>query len=253
MKKIKEQIIINVAKSGEGHIPSALSVLDILWVLYHKILKIDPKNPKDENRDRFVLSKGHASIGLYAILADIGFFSVEALETFSAYDSFLGGHPDCNKVPGIEASTGSLGHGMPVAIGMALGLKIKSAQSRVFCLIGDGEANEGTIWESALLAGHHKLNNFYCIIDHNRSTERALSVDDLLKKFEAFNWETRVVNGHNHSELEKVFTVSSTDKPVAIIANTVKGCGVKLMENNQAWHHRTPNKEELDQIIKDLV
>jgi transketolase len=174
--------------AGEGHVPSALSILDILWVLYDRILKINPSYPKSPTRDRFILSKGHAALGLYVILAKKGFFPSSELEDFGKYDGFLGGHPDRNKVSGVEASTGSLGHGFPMSVGIALGLRIKKIDSKVFVLIGDGEANEGSVWESALLASHHNLSNLCCIIDYNHSTDRALKVGDMVSKFKSFGW-----------------------------------------------------------------
>lgn len=253
MNKLKQQIIKSVAAVGEGHIPSAFSILDILWVLYNRVLNIDPADPKNINRDRFVLSKGHSSVGLYAVLADRGFFDRKALEDFAKFDSFLGGHPDRNKVPGVEASTGSLGHGFPMAVGMALGLKINKNAARVFTLIGDGEANEGTVWESALLAAHHHLDNLYCIVDHNHSTDRALLVDNLVKKFESFGWETIMVDGHDQEAIYKALSSASLfGRPKAIVAATIKGRGIKAMENNASWHHRAPNTAEADQFLLEL-
>lgn len=251
LNELKRDIIRLAKNSGEAHIPSALSILDILWVLYDRVLDIDPKNPRAENRDRFILSKGQAGLGLYAVLAQKSFFSKDELENYCKFDSSFGGHPDRNKVPGVEASTGSLGHGFPMAVGVAMALKIKGNPARVFTLIGDGEANEGSVWEAALLANHHKLNNLYCIVDFNHSTDRALDLGDLEKKFAAFHWEVRVVDGHNHGTLEKVLSAKS-DKPVAVIANTVKGKGVKMMENNPAWHHKPPTDEEYEQIMAEL-
>jgi len=174
MNELRRLIVKASAATGEGHIPSALSILDILWVLYDKVLKVDPNNPADPNRDRFILSKGHGSLGLYAVLVKKGFFSATTLENFGKFDNILGGHPDRNKVPGIETSTGSLGHGFPISVGIALGLRIKKMNCRVFTIIGDGEANEGTVWESMLLAAHHNLSNLSVIVDYNHSTDRAL-------------------------------------------------------------------------------
>lgn len=252
MKKLKETIIMSASKAKEGHIPSALSILDLLWVLYDKILKINPLDPNNPDRDYFILSKGHASLGLYSILARKGFFPVKELNNFCKYESMLGGHPDRNKIPGVEASTGSLGHGFPISVGIALGLKIKKKPNRVYVIIGDGESNEGTIWESALIASHHNLNNLTCIIDHNHSTDRALKVCDLVEKFKAFGWESFSIDGHNHEEIYNSLNKKSETKPIAIIARTIKGKGVKMIENNPAWHHKSPNEEELNQIIKEL-
>ena len=253
LKSIKKLIIRTAAEAGEGHIPSALSILDILWVLYDRVMKIDPRNPADPERDRFILSKGHASLGLYAVLIDKGFIPCAEMERFGRYDCILGGHPDRNKVPGVEASTGSLGHGFPMAVGIALGLKIQKLNSRVFTLIGDGESNEGTIWESALLASHHKLSNLCCIVDHNHSTDRALDLGDLASKFSSFGWESLVIDGHDHEEIYQALNRTGNNKPMAVIAETVKGYGCAPMENNPEWHHKSPSKEELDAILENLT
>ncbi len=249
---LKQTILITAASSGEGHIPSSFSVLDILWVLYDRILRIDPANPFDPERDRFVLSKGHASLGLYAVLADRGFFPASELQGFGKLNSILGGHADRNKVPGIEASTGSLGHGFPIAVGRALGLKILKKKQRVFTLAGDGECNEGTIWESALLASHHKLSNLCCIVDHNHSTDRALGLGDLAAKFSSFGWKTAVIDGHDHEQIFNALSNPDEYLPTAIIAETIKGCGCKTLENNPAWHHRSPSPDELKILLEEL-
>lgn len=253
VRHLKKKIVEMAAISGEGHIASAFSILDILWVLYDKVLRIDPLCPTDKKRDRFLLSKGHASLGLYAVLAEKGFFDKKELDNFCTFDSMLGGHPDRNKVPGVEASTGSLGHGFPMAVGVALGLRISNIRSRVLVLIGDGEANEGTIWESSLLASHHKLNNLTVIVDYNHSTDRALSIGNLSLKFESFGWRTVSINGHDHNEIYKALTLKPVDKPTAIIAETIKGYGSKTMEGNPAWHHKSPNTEECEIILKELI
>lgn len=253
IKNYLRRIIVETAtKAQEGHIASAFSILDILWVLYDKILKIDLRHSDNPGRDRFILSKGHASLGLYAVLAAKGFFKEDELKNFCKFNSRLGGHPDRNKVPGVEVSTGSLGHGFPMSVGMALGLKIKKMKCKVIALVGDGECNEGTIWESALLASHHKLTHLCCIVDHNHSTDRALVVDDLQAKFEAFGWESCVIDGHNSEEILKALRKFPLSRPKAIIAKTVKGCGCKIMENNPAWHHKFPTAEEFKIILKDL-
>lgn len=253
LDELRRSIVSASYASHEGHVPSALSILDILVVLYERILKIDPKNPSNPKRDRFILSKGHASLGLYAVLAENGFFPKEWMGTFGEFDSRLGGHPDRTKVPGVEVSSGSLGHGFPMAVGMAMGLKIAKNPASVYALIGDGESNEGTIWESALIASHHKLDNLCCIIDYNHSTDRALSVGKMEDKFESFGWKCAVVaDGHDHDKLERALRMAHKGQPLAIIADTIKGKGVKIMENNPAWHHKSPNKEEFEQIMKDL-
>jgi transketolase len=252
ISKLKRQIVQASHFAGEGHVPSAFSVLDLLWVLYDRVLKFDAGRPNDVMLDRFVLSKGHASLALYAVLAEKGFFRPDNLDTFCKYDSALGGHPDCNKVPGVEASTGSLGHGFPIALGMALGSKIRQIENRIYCLIGDGECNEGTIWESALLAAHHQLSNLCCIVDHNHSTDRALGLGDLAAKFQSFGWETLTIPGHDHEEINRALNHRHPSSPLVIVAETTKGYGVKRMENDPAWHHRAPNDREFKEILEEL-
>jgi len=244
----KNQIIRRIIdicfSKKEGHVASSLSVLDLVYCIYKDHITINNKN-------KFVLSKGHASLGLYAILEHFNILTEqESLETFCSFNSVLGGHPTI-KVSGVEASTGSLGHGMPISVGMALAKKIKNESGIVFCLIGDGEANEGTIWESALLASHHKLNNLCCILDHNGSTDRALSIGNMTKKFDAFDWSTICINGHNKKEIENALIISS-ERPRFILANTIKGFGVDCMCNNPEWHHKCPNEQEYNTIIKTL-
>jgi len=252
LRKLREKVITIATNAMEGHIPSALSVLDILWVLYDRVLKVDPSKPQLPDRDRFVLSKGHAAIGLYVILAQKGFFPMSVLDTFGKYDSILGGHPDKNKIPGVEASTGSLAHGFPMSVGMALGLKIRRSPSRVFVIVGDGEANEGPTWESALLASHHQLTNLCCIVDYNHSTDRALQVGDLAKKYESFGWETCSINGHDHNEIFGALQRTGSGKPYAIVADTIKGFGCTDMENSPEWHHKYPKPEELPALLESL-
>jgi transketolase len=220
--------------------------------LYNKVAKIFPDDSQNSERDIVILSKGHASLGLYAILADRGFFPIEKLREFGKYNSFLGGHPDYKKIPGVEASTGSLGHGLPMAVGFAVGFKIKKLPNRVYAIIGDGEANEGTIWESALLAAHHQLTNLTVVVDFNHSTDRALDLGNIKEKFVAFGWEVLEVEGHNQEILTKALQTIHTNKPVAIIAKTIKGYGCKMIENDPAWHHKCPNAEEYQRLLADL-
>ena len=253
MNNLRRIIVKAAAAAGEGHIASAFSVLDILWVLYDRVLRIDPKIPKCDERDRFILSKGHASLALYAVLAEKGFFPASELERFATFDSRLGGHPDCNKVPGVEASTGSLGHGLPMGIGMALGMRIRRIDRRVIVLVGDGECNEGSIWESALLGSHHQLSNLSCILDYNHSTDRALLLGDIAAKFAAFGWATTTINGHDQQAIYEAVIRTDPNRPVAIVAETIKGFGCKQMENNPAWHHRAPTQDELPIILKELA
>jgi len=238
IKKLIKRIVDVAYKSNEGHIASSLSVLNILYTLYDKILK---------ESDHFILSKGHASLGLYTILEHFNKLDGN-LDSFCEFDSNLGGHPS-NKIKNITASTGSLGHGLPMGVGMALGEKIKNNNNKIYVIIGDGESNEGTIWESALLASNHKLNNLYCIMDYNHSNDRALKLDSLTDKFNSFGWHTIEVNGHDNDEIEKSLN-TKIDKPVFILANTIKGNGIKMMENNPEWHHKSPTIENYNEIIK---
>ncbi len=248
-KKIKSRIVEAAFNAQEGHIPSALSILDIIWVLYNKVMQL---NDSDHlKNDRFILSKGHASLAIYAVLEELNTIPKSYLDNFCDYNSPLGGHPDCNKVPSIEASTGSLGHGMPIALGIALASKIRKYNNRIYCLIGDGECNEGTIWESAMLASHHKLDNLICIVDYNHSTDRALFLGDIREKFESFGWNSHAINGHNHEEIQSALQ-EKNQLPLAIICETIKGYGIKRMEGEPAWHHKCPSSEELDEILGEL-
>ncbi len=232
-----------VRKANEGHIPSAFSVVELLYVIYSKM----------EKNDSFFLSKGHASAALYAVLAHFNYLDKKYLETFCQYDSKLGGHPHRNP-PHIMNSSGSLGHGFPMACGYALGKKILKESGRVFCLIGDGESNEGTIWETALYVKHLELNNLVCIVDNNNSQGRAVISDNLKGKFSSFGWEVYEIDGHNISEIEKtLFIDHSLKKPLCVVANTKKGKGIKIMEEDYfTWHHKSPSDEEFNLFLKEL-
>ncbi len=210
--------LMSLATGDEKHGSSSLSTLDVIWVLYDRILRFDPKNPRWENRDRFVLSKGHGCVSYYAILADKGFFPTSTLKTFMQYDSILGAHPDRNLVPGVEASTGSLGHGLPMAVGMAIALRLKKSDRSVFALVGDGECNEGSIWEAALLAGNLQLSNLTCIAINNHSSSRELG--DLAAKFEAFGWVATTINGHDHEQIFESLSSKDNTRPTAVVAVT---------------------------------
>ena len=255
--EIRKSILQACSASGEGHIPSCFSVVEILAELYGNTLKYRKDDPQWEDRDYFILSKGHASLALYVVLAEVGFISAAELLDFAKYESRLGGHPDRNKVPGIEASTGSLGHGFPFAAGIALGLKIKHKSNLVYVLIGDGEANEGTIWETAMVSAHRRLDNLIGILDDNQSTGRCLPLTDVAKKWDAFGWKVHEIDGHNNMEIRTVFQSIVRDKPagpVMIVAHTIKGKGSGLLENNSfAWHHKSPSAAELDIIMRELV
>jgi transketolase len=246
--KLIARIITAATAANEGHVPSALSILDIVWVLYNQVMKF---NEIPDNSDRFVLSKGHASLALYAVLEEAGLIPHYYLDEFCQYDAALGGHPDCKKVPYIEASTGSLGHGMPMALGMALASKIKNKKNKVYCLVGDGECNEGTVWETALLASHHRLSNFICIVDYNHSTDRALDMGNIGSKFASFGWSALTINGHDHIAISDAMK-TKVDRPLAVICETIKGNGIQRMERQPAWHHKSPTADELADILGEL-
>lgn len=250
---LRRQIVQAAFSSSEGHIPSAFSILEIVWVLYDRVMRFDPQNPQTDDRDRFILSKGHGSLGLYSVLAEKGFFPASELTQFCRLHSRLGGHPDHNKVPGIEASTGSLGHGLPFGVGVALALRIRKVDHHVFVLVGDAECNEGSIWEAVLLAAHHGLHNLTCIVDYNHSTDRALGMADIAAKFAAFGWAATTIDGHDTVAIESAMLRSDPNRPTVIVAETIKGRGVKQMENNPAWHHRCPSKEEMEAMLQELA
>jgi transketolase len=243
VNELKKRIVIAAYRAGEGHLASAFSILDILYVLYNQVLKPE---------DYFVLSKGHASLALYAVLADKGVIPREWLDHFTEYNSPLGGHPDRNKIPGVVFSTGSLGHGLPQAVGLALALKVQKKPGRVYCLIGDGECNEGAIWEALLLAYEHELTNLVVIVDNNHSNDRALNLRFLPDKFRTFGYFTIFIPGHEHSKIAAACFTYDCDYPIAIIAETLKGKGCKRMEDNPEWHHKTPNRSELNEILAEL-
>ncbi|HEY6542773.1 MAG TPA: transketolase [Ktedonobacteraceae bacterium] len=200
----------------EKHDASSHSTLDVLWVLYDRVLRYDPRNPRSEERDRFVLSKGHGPVAYYAILADKGFFPVAELKKFRQWDSILGAHPDRNQVPGVETSTGSLGHGLPMAVGMALALRLKQSDRRIFALIGDGECNEGSIWEAIIQAGHRQLSNLTCIAINNHSS--SIELGDLAAKFAAFGWAATTINGRDHDQIYHALIHPDNERPTAIVA-----------------------------------
>jgi transketolase len=226
--------------------------VEILTVLYHQVLRVDPDNPKDPDRDRFILSKGHASVALYAILADKGFISYEQLATYGHSGTMLGGHPDMYTVAGVEASTGALGHGFGFGVGMALAGNMDGKDWRVFTLLGDGECQEGSVWEAAMFAPQHNLDNLVAIIDYNKlqaldRLENIVSLEPLADKWKSFGWEVREVNGHDISALLDVFQAVpfATGKPSLVIAHTIKGKGISFMENVPIWHYRLPNADEM--------
>ena len=252
VKKIKKNILKASYMGQEGHIASSFSVLDVLFVLYDCIMNISPLTLSSNDRDFLILSKGHASLGHAAVLEHFKFIKKNDLMSYCSFDSILGGHLDKNKVPGVEASTGSLGHGIAISVGIAMASKIKKIPNTTYVIVGDGECNEGTFWEAMLLASNHKLDNLCCIIDYNRSNDRALKLDSLEEKLIAFGWGVEVIDGHSHSQIIQSTNAINPSKPRAIIANTIKGYGIKELENNPAWHHRTPSQEELKEMFEEL-
>jgi len=239
-------IVQAIAASRRGHLASALSLVEILRVLYDEVLRFDPARPDWPERDRFVLSKGHGCLALYAILADKGFFPREELLRFCAPESILGGHPEQGKVPGVEASTGSLGHGLSIGLGFALSARFDRAGRRVFVVIGDGEANEGAIWEAALCAAKHRLSNLTVLMDYNKqqsygATFEVLDLEPLADKWRAFGFGVAEVDGHDVAQLRRVLAhlPLEANRPGLIICHTVKGKGLDFAENNLAWHHKS--------------
>lgn len=260
-KESRQNILKMVYNAQSGHIGGALSSTELLTVLFHKCMKTCPKWTKDKDfdkRDRFVLSKGHASSILYSVLAQLGYFPKEDLMSFRKFGSKLQGHP----VPfcaGIDAATGSLGQGLSIACGMAIGLRLDKNPAKVYCLMGDGELQEGSVWEAFMHCAHEKLDNIIAIIDRNRlqidgNTENVKSLDNLSEKIKAFNWDVIEIDGHDISAIyDAIEKAKQADKPVAIIANTIKGKGVSFMENNAGWHGKAPNKEDFEKAMEELI
>ena len=257
--EIRKGIVTSVHSAKAGHPGGSLSATEIFTYLYFEELNVDPKNPKWEGRDRFVLSKGHVAPGLYATLAERGFFPKEDLVTLRHTGSYLQGHPDMKHIPGVDMSSGSLGQGFSTAVGMAAVGQFDKKDYRVYCLAGDGEIQEGQIWEAAMWAGHRKLDNLVLIVDNNNlqidgAISDVCSPYPIDKKFEAFNFHTIVVDGHDFDQLRAAFKEAkeTKGKPTAIIATTVKGKGVSFMENNAGWHGKAPNNEEYAIAMADL-
>ena len=256
-KYLRSLVLECLIGGDRGHMGSAMSLIEILRVLYDDILKYYPKNPKHEDRDRLILSKGHGCLALYAILADKGFFSKKILKTSSKFNSILGGHPEFDKVPGVEASTGALGHGAPIGLGIALGARIKKKKFNTFVIVGDGEINEGSFWEASMIASKHKLENFHIIIDYNKIqsydfVKNVVDLEPLNKKFNSFGFDVSEVNGHSISELKKnflKFKKQKINKSSITICHTIKGKGFEVAENNPNWHHRNSFTEDEKEII----
>lgn len=256
-KSMRINAVKMVSSGGSSHIGSVLSCIDIAAVLYADIMKYDIKDPKVIDRDRFILSKGHAGACIYTVLAEVGFFSKDELSQHYQNGSYFSGHVSHKNIPGVELSTGSLGHGLPVGVGMALSAKLDARTNRVFVLIGDGELLEGSNWEAIFFAAHHKLDNLTLIIDRNKlqsiySTEKTIALESISKKFEAFNWKTDTVDGHSHQQLKAALSAKEKNQPSLIIANTIKGKGVSFMENRVEWHYKFPNPEQLEIALQEL-
>ena len=250
IKKQKRRIIEVSYRARQGHLSSSMSIMEMINVLFKKVMVFDPQNPESDENDRFVLSKGHASLALYALLNDLGCVSDEDFYSFSKFESILGEHPDRNKVPAVDVSTGSLGHGFPTAVGMAAGFKAQGMSNRVYTIIGDGEANEGSIWEAAFIADKLKLNNIVCLVDDNNS---ASHMNNIGGKFEAFGWEVAIIDGNSVEELEQALS-RRPSKPYFIWCKTVKGSGFTLMENDpEGWHHRVISEAEFEELNKELL
>ena len=256
-KNIRKAALKMVFEAKASHV-AALSMADILAVLYSGIINVDPANPHWPDRDIFLLSKGHSCTGLYAALALKGFFPVEELNTFSKNGSRLLSHTN-HEVPGVEPSTGSLGHALPVGCGFALSFKRKNNQRRVYCLLSDGELDEGSNWEAILFAPHHKLNNLIVIVDCNKlqgfgTTKEVLDIGSLKDKFKSFRWNVLEIDGHNHKKLISAFNKAKSEKnkPTVIIADTIKGKGVDFMENQLLWHYKSPSEEQYKDAINQI-
>jgi transketolase len=258
-RAIRMHCVRMTGRANASHVGSALSTADLIAVLYGKFLRFDPERPDWPDRDRFILSKGHACTSLYAVLAEMGYLPLAELETFYQNGSRLAGHVTHKDMPGVEVSTGSLGHGLPISTGMALAAKRDGASHRIYCMISDGECDEGSTWEAALFAPHHKLDNLVVIIDYNKiqsfgRVEDVIDLKPLAQKWQAFGWATREIDGHDLSSIERAFGAVPFEagKPSCVVAHTVKGKGVGFMENQLLWHYRAPRGELMDQALAEL-
>lgn len=257
-KEIRKEVFIQAYHAGGAHIGSAFSVVDILGTLYFgKVLKYRADNPEWGERDKVILSKGHAGVALYAVLAHAGYFDRRELRTYCQPGSKLGGHPKIYEIPGVEASTGALGHGLSFGIGIAYANKVDHKDSHVYVILGDGECQEGSIWEGALSAPTLGLDNLTVIVDHNKLQamdvmENIVRMQPFVDKWKAFGWHVIDVDGHNYEEIRKALLVRATGKPVLVVANTIKGKGVSFMENVPIWHYRMPNEQEMSILMEEL-
>ena len=258
-RRIRVHVLKMTSRGGGSHVASCFSIADVLAVLYKKILNVRATEPKWEGRDRCILSKGHAGAAMYAALAELGFFPVEKLLTHYQDGSDLSGHVSHKNVPGVELSTGSLGHGLGVACGLAYGAKLDSKKHRVFTILSDGECDEGSVWEAILFAAHHKLVNLVAVVDYNKiqslaKVSETLGLEPFADKWRSFGWAVVEVDGHDHARLEKVLSEipNQAGKPTCVMMHTVKGKGVSFMENSVLWHYRAPRGEEFDAALKEL-
>ena len=256
---IRKDIVSMICKSKSGHPGGSLSAVEILTALYFDQMNIDPTNPKMEDRDRFVLSKGHAAPALYATLSERGYFDKEELNHLRQIGSMLQGHPDMKKIPGVEMSTGSLGQGFSVACGMAMAAKLDNAPWNVYALLGDGEVQEGIIWEAAMSAAHYKLDNMIAFLDYNGlqidgDVESVMNINPIEDKFKTFGWNVITIDGHDFDQIFAALDMAkdTVDKPTMIIAKTIKGKGVSFMENQASWHGSAPSEEQLQQALPEL-
>ncbi len=252
------KIVRTIAMAGLGHVGGDLSVTDILTVLFFGVLDIDPADPMKPDRDRFILSKGHCAAAFYSALAFRGFFDPAAVDTFMKPLSPLNGHPNRRKIPGVEANTGPLGHGLPIGVGAAIGAKLAGKAWRTFVVLGDGELQEGSNWEAAMAAGHRGLGNLTAIVDRNRfqqgaGTETTNRLEPLTDKFRAFGWDAIDVDGHDVAALFETLSAPGSDRPRAVIAKTYKGRGVSFMEDKVDWHHKVPSVEQVEIALKELA
>lgn len=259
-KNIRTNIIEMLYESKSGHPGGSLSCADVLTYLYYEKMNIDVNSPKWEKRDRFVLSKGHAAPALYSVLAEKGFFPKEELKSLRKTGGLLQGHPDSKHVPGVDVSTGSLGQGISNAVGMALGLKAQKNDAKVYVVLGDGELQEGIVWEASMAAAHYKLDNLVAIVDFNGlqidgKNEEVMSINPLDEKFKGFGFNVIECNGHDYDEIDEAFRKAEEvkEKPSVIIAKTIKGKGVSFMENQAGWHGQAPNKEQADQAVLEIT
>ena len=256
-REVRKRILMTIGKAGLGHVGGDLSVTDILTTLFFGVLRVDPAEPLKADRDRFILSKGHCAAALYTVLARRGFFEEAELDTFMKPMSRLNGHPNRRKVPGVEANTGPLGHGLPISAGAAMGARLSGQDWRTFCVVGDGELQEGSNWEAAMFAGHQQLSNLTLIVDRN-GLQQGARVDDtnnlspLGEKFAAFGWEVRDIDGHDHAALLDALGRPGTTKPVFVLARTIKGKGVSFMEHGVEWHHGVPTADQITVALKEL-